>query len=185
MEEETQRREEDFSLEFPQKEAEKYLGFHCPRYHELPSIELYLDQVLRVINDSLEIFSILPEEKLLTGAMVNNYVKQKLVSKQVKKLYSRDQLSRLLVIALLKQVFAIPEISRLFEVQKATYPLPKSYDFFCAELENALKMAFDPEKAAMPSLETKRTPQTELLRAMVLAVANKAYVQVYVRLVQP
>ena len=88
-------------------------------------------------------------------------------------------------IDILKQVFTIPEISRLFEVQQATYPLEKAYDYFCAELENALRVTFGRQEGSMPSLETKKTAQTELLRSMVLAVANKTYVQTYVRLVRP
>ena len=172
-------------LELPGEAVERILSFHCPRYGELPSIELYLDQVIRVINDALAIFAADDGEKLITGAMINNYVKQKVVPPPRRKLYDRSQLTRLLVVAILKQVFAIPEISRLFEVQQATYPLEKAYDFFCAELENALRATFDRESGDMPSLESKRTAQTELLRSMVLAVANKTDVQAYVRLVRP
>ncbi|MEA4893398.1 MAG: DUF1836 domain-containing protein [Peptococcaceae bacterium] len=173
------------ALELPREAADKYLNFHCPRYDELPAIQLYLDQVIRVINDALEAFFSMEGEKLITGAMINNYVKQKVVPPPKKKLYDRSQLTRLLVVAILKQVFTIPEISRLFEVQQATYPLEKAYDYFCAELENALRVTFGRQEGSMPSLETKKTAQTELLRSMVLAVANKTYVQTYVRLVRP
>ena len=162
--------------EYMQK-VEKLLAFHCPRYHELPAIELYLDQVLRVVNDSLAVFCPSEEEKIITGTMVNNYVKQKVIPAPVRKQYDRDQLCKLIVICLLKQIFSITEISELFHVQALSYPFDVAYDYFCCEFENALRFAFVRDGQPMPSIETKKTPQTDLLRSMVLAISNKIYVQ--------
>ena len=81
-----------------------------PRWDELPDIDLYLDQVLTLLDKYLGPF--LPENggHALTASMINNYVKLRIVPAPVKKRYGRVQLAYLLVIGLLlKQVLPIPD----------------------------------------------------------------------------
>ena len=80
-----------------------------PKWSELPTIDLYLDQVLLYVNQ-LDSSSIVDDDKGLTAAMINNYVKNGHLDKPIKKKYSRRQLARLIVITCLKNVFAIQEI---------------------------------------------------------------------------
>ena len=82
-----------------------------PKWSELPTIDLYLDQVLLYVNQ-LDSSSIVADDKGLTAAMINNYVKNGHLDKPIKKKYSRRQLARLIVITCLKNVFAIQEISK-------------------------------------------------------------------------
>lgn len=82
-----------------------------PKWSELPTIDLYLDQVLLYVNQ-LDSSSIVDDDKDLTAAMINNYVKNGHLDKPIKKKYSRRQLARLIVITCLKNVFAIQEISK-------------------------------------------------------------------------
>ena len=82
-----------------------------PKWSELPTIDLYLDQVLLYVNQ-LDSSSIVDDDKGLTAAMINNYVKNGHLDKPIKKKYSRRQLARLIVITGLKNVFAIQEISK-------------------------------------------------------------------------
>ena len=82
-----------------------------PKWSELPTIDLYLDQVLLYVNQ-LDSSSIVDDDKGLTAAMINNYVKNGHLDKPIKKKYSRRQLVRLIVITCLKNVFAIQEISK-------------------------------------------------------------------------
>ena len=82
-----------------------------PKWSELPTIDLYLDQVLLYVNQ-LDSSSIVDDDKGLTAAMINNYVKNGHLDKPLKKKYSRRQLARLIVITCLKNVFAIQEISK-------------------------------------------------------------------------
>ena len=82
-----------------------------PKWSELPSIDLYLDQVLLYVNQ-LDSSSIVDDEKGLTAAMINNYVKNGHLDKPIKKKYNRRQLARLIVITCLKNVFAIQEVSK-------------------------------------------------------------------------
>ena len=82
-----------------------------PKWSELPSIDLYLDQVLLYVNQ-LDSSSIVDDEKGLTAAMINNYVKNGHLDKPIKKKYNRRQLARLIVITCLKNVFALHEVSK-------------------------------------------------------------------------
>jgi BS_ykrK family protein len=82
-----------------------------PKWSELPTIDLYLDQILLYVNQ-LDSSSIVDDDKGLTAAMINNYVKNGHLDKPIKKKYSRRQLARLIVITCLKNVFAIQEISK-------------------------------------------------------------------------
>lgn len=147
--------------------------FRCPRYEELPDISLYLDQVLTTVNQALAPLAC----EAVTGAVISNYVKNGAVPPPEKKKYRRDHLVYILVITILKKIFTIQQVARFFEIQQKTYPLPVAYNFFCSELENALKEAFDFTGMPLPVIETVRTPQTILVRSVVLSVANKVYVE--------
>lgn len=147
--------------------------YHCPRYNELPSLSLYLDQLIDITREATEcVISEAP-----TGPMINNYVKNKALPPAQRKKYSKDHLCYLIIITILKQVFTLPQIAQFFEIQRETYPLEVAYDFFCSEFENALREAFYFTGEALPCIETERTEQTILVRSVVLAAANRIFVE--------
>lgn len=152
---------------------ENVLTFHCPRYEELPDIGLYLEQMLHMVNETL--LPICSEP--ITGAMISNYIKNKAIPAPEKKKYRREHLCHIFVTCILKQVFSVQQITAFFEIQQTSYPLKTAYDYFCVEFENALKEAFSFTGEALPVLETKRTEQTVLMRAIVLAVSNRVYAE--------
>ncbi|HEM3569404.1 DUF1836 domain-containing protein [Streptococcus suis] len=82
-----------------------------PYWHELPDLDLYLDQVLLYVNQTTSSTEQL-EQKSLTAAMINNYVKHKQLEKPVKKKYQKQQVARLIALTILKNVFSIQEISQ-------------------------------------------------------------------------
>ena len=90
---------------------------HLPRYDELPSLELYMDQVIVLLNQYLRHFVFAAsEDKLITPSMVNNYVKMKLLPAPVKKKYGRTHLACLIMICTLKQTLSISVIKRMLPV---------------------------------------------------------------------
>ena len=119
---------------------EKIINYHIPRWEELPELELYMDQIVMLINRYLK--PLLQEgEKIITASMINNYVKIGVVPPPVRKKYTREQLAYLLVICMSKQVLSIAEIKALIEYQTKNRDLSKAYNYFCAEQEAALKAA--------------------------------------------
>ncbi len=151
-------------------DAEK---FTLPKYTELPEMGLYLEQMLAVVNGRLG--PILAEP--VTGAMISNYIKNGAVPSPVSKKYMRVHICYIMVTCMMKQVFTIQQITQFFEIQRVNYPLDVAFNFFCAELLNALKEAFNFTGNALPSIETQRTIQTMLVRSIVLSVANKICVE--------
>ena len=84
---------------------ESFLGsYRLPEWEELPKIDLYLDQVIALVNQYLGFFVYDPtEEKLLTPSMVNNYVKLRLIPPPIRKKYSRKHIALLLMVCTFKQ----------------------------------------------------------------------------------
>ena len=85
---------------------------------DIPQIDLYIDQITTLVDSKLSRMCRVPEEKLLTKAMVNNYSKEKLISPTKGKKYSREQIIRILMICYLKQVLSIQDIKRLLLQEK-------------------------------------------------------------------
>lgn len=83
-----------------------------PYWKDLPDLELYLDQVLLLINQIAQP-NFMPADKGLTAAMVNNYVKHGYIDKPIKKKYQKHQVARLIAITFLKNTFSIQEISQV------------------------------------------------------------------------
>lgn len=152
--------------------ARQVLDFRCPRWAQLPDIALYMDQITGYINDIFRPLCQNSCEPLLTKAMVNNYVKLRVIRPPEKKKYDREHLAYLIAICALKQVFSIPEISMLFSSATEVCPVDKAYDYFCDQMEKALKAAFSGEKVEMPETEN----QMLVLRAA-QSWANKIYIQ--------
>ncbi|MGB4984635.1 MAG: DUF1836 domain-containing protein [Erysipelotrichaceae bacterium] len=110
--------------------------FHLPRYSELPTIELYSDQLISYINSNLQLISV---DKPLTTAMINNYVKNGLISKSNNKKYNRNHIAYLIVVYIFKQIYSIEEIRQMINIQISVFDIETAYDYFAIELENALK----------------------------------------------
>ena len=106
-------------------EAERRL----PAWDRLPDIDLYMDQVLLLVDRSLRGFPGY-EERGLTASMVNNYVKQGVLPAPVKKRYGRAHLAFLLIICVLKPALPISAIKAVTARQLQLRPLEQVYEDF-------------------------------------------------------
>ena len=153
------------------------LEFHIPRYSELPKVPLYKEQVITYLENLANSLNIYSEEKILTPTMINNYVKQKIVSPPKDKKYNEKHLSYLIVVCVLKQVFSLQEVCNLIRIQIERCPIEVAYDYFCTEFEEALKAVFITRDFSYPSLASVTTEESEILRSVVISVANKLFIQ--------
>ena len=118
--------------------------YHLPRWDELPDIELYMDQVITLIDRYL--FPLVDhlegdKNKGITSAMINNYVKLGMMPKPYKKRYERVHLAHMIVITILKQVILIPEVKQGIYLQTImSGNIERAYDLFCDELEGAMHL---------------------------------------------
>lgn len=162
------------------EEALAAARFKLPLYDELPTVDLYRDQVIAYIDGLFEPLSACSEDPWLTPSMVNNYVKQRLVPAPAKKLYGREQIARLIVICIFKQFLPIGAIGRLFRIQRVTYPLEMAFDYVSKEVNNAVAAAFgrDEEHADTASMVTR---ETVLVRSAASAFAAKVFLMSYLK----
>lgn len=108
--------------------------FHCPRWEELPDLGLYMDQVLIVVEGALR--PLFPNDPVvLTSTMVNNYVKQQVLTPSEKKKYRREHLAALITITILKRVLSVAEIKVVLERLAQGMEPSEGYNMFCAQLE--------------------------------------------------
>ena len=144
--------------------------FRLPRYDEIPNVGLYLEQTAKYINEYL-----LPiQDGGITGSMISNYVKKKLVANPVKKQYDREQIAYLLFISVVKGVLSLDNIGLLLEMQREHYDGPTAYNYFCAKLEQVLQAVFTPG-APLPALEGDARLDQVMLHNAVITVAHKIY----------
>lgn len=158
---------------------------HIARIDEMPRIELYLDQVLALVSQSLS-FMALPGEELLTGSMVNNYVKQRVVPAPIRRRYTRRHVATLIFVCTFKRVFSISQIRDLYQacVDRGVN-VAATYDTLVGSLEDALAQRFSgAERLSTPIVELTdaegATVAPDLARVMeagVEAVADKVYVE--------
>ena len=165
---------------FEQSEtAKKFVNYKLPRYDELTPFPVVMRQLLCILDEHLSVFSIPGDEKVLTQSMINSYVYKRVIRAPENKEYDRRQIIHLLCIGILKQVISISDIAKLIEMQTNQYPIDIAYNYFCDELENALKVTFG--SRSFSELENKKltvkTPLTENARSAVIAFVNKVYVK--------
>ena len=151
---------------------ESYVNYHFPRWSELPDIELYMDQVVGILERNLSVFT--KDEKKITPAMINNYVKQKIVKPPVKKRYDRTHIALLFVVCIMKQIMPISQICKGIELALGAYSVPELYDVFCTELENSLHALFSGAKHK-PSITDKISPETLIVKTVTASYANLVY----------
>ena len=161
--------------EMKRRMAESVRGLRLPRYAEIPTVGLYLEQTIKYINSYLAPLGCLE----LTGSMVSNYVKKGLIPAPVKKQYFPEQISYLFFVALAKNLTSMENIDLLISVQRATYTLPVAYDYMCGELENMLFYFFGLKDRPEEVGETD-SDEKNLLRGLIMSAANVIYMNNYI-----
>lgn len=151
-------------------------SFHLPRYTDFPSIDIYLDQLVTYLDQNLKPFIGRKDDEtpIITKTMINNYVKQQVISAPVKKKYNKNHIASLFVICILKQVYSINNISDLISYALDRTNLEIAYDNFCTELESAVHAVFN---GINYSIDSKSSYEIRLIKSLVLTFAHKLYVE--------
>ena len=144
------------------KEIENpFADFTIPTYQQIPDVGLYLDQVVKYINS---FFTDYPD-MMITGSMLTNYVKQKVVPRFNRKTYVRDQIACFFFIALSKSVLSIEHIRKLIE-ESRTPSFQEYYDSFRDLLLNELQ-------------KQKSREEKTVTDYLVIAIAHKMFLEKY------
>ena len=133
----------------------------------------------------------LPDEgPLVTGSMVNNYVKRHAVPAPVKHRYTRRHICYVTCVCLFKRALSIEQVTRLIGyVEEENLDLAHTYDELCSALECALaeQFAVGPDfvaPAVEPVIDLRDatgakvdSPLDRTIEAAVVSLAAKIYVE--------
>ena len=162
-------------------------SLHISRINEMPRIELYRDQILSIVTRELApLYN--DGEKIITGAMVNNYVKQKVLPAPKRKRYTRRHLAALLFVCVLKRVLSIAQVGQLIRMcEQEEIDLMDAYDRLVEAFEQALARRFTSDEDCHEPLVDIRLvtsdgrPAMDTLSSLVGSaiglVVNKVYVE--------
>lgn len=112
--------------------VQKLSKIQLPSWDELPSMDLYIDQLVSFVNDRTASLNV----GRITKSMVNNYVKKGIIIAPVKKKYSAYQVAAVTVVALLKNTYPIDSIKETID-QMTVNNYPKAVYNRFVELYNA------------------------------------------------
>ncbi len=105
--------------------------YALPEWEALPTIDLYMDQVIEVVNGYLNpLLLFYGEGGEITRPMINNYVKLKMMPAPEKKKYSRIHLAYIIVICTLKQTLNISTIQKILPLDISPQEVKKIYGSF-------------------------------------------------------
>ena len=151
--------------------------FHLPRWNELPTIDLYIDQLVSLLEQYLAGYiknDNEKDDKIITKTMINNYVKHSVIKPPINKKYNKEHIASLFVIFVLKQVYSMNDIKKLISLAIETSPIELAYNRFCSELEKAIRIVFAEKNYVKNS---KLSEEQYILRNVVQSFANKLFVQ--------
>ncbi len=80
---------------------------------DIPSIDLYMDQVTTFMDKHLKENKRFDDDKILTKTMINNYAKNDLLPPPVKKRYSKEHVILLIFIYYFKNILSINDIKTI------------------------------------------------------------------------
>lgn len=82
---------------------------------DIPDIDLYMDQVITLMDRYLSSTKRHPDDKLITKTMINNYVKDGLLPPPKKKKYTKEHVLTLAFIYYFKNILSISDIKKLLK----------------------------------------------------------------------
>ncbi len=82
---------------------------------DIPSLDLYMDQIMTLFDVNLADNKRYEDDKLLTKTMINNYSKEGLLKPIKGKKYSKDHILQMLMIYSLKNTISIQEIKSVLQ----------------------------------------------------------------------
>ena len=80
---------------------------------DIPSLDLYIDQIITLLEEKLADNKRGDKDKILTKTMVNNYSKQGVIQSIKGKKYSKNHILEMLMVYSMKNTLSIDEIKEI------------------------------------------------------------------------
>ncbi|CAM3042627.1 DUF1836 domain-containing protein [Lactiplantibacillus plajomi] len=119
--------------------------FKLIRWDELPTVPVYMDQLLQLVNSALAPLGL----PAVTKTMVNSYVKQHFFSRPSGRRYTRNHVVAVLVVSILKVDFKLPTIGKAILAIRDSRQVAARYQTFCTAFEKTLRA-----EALQPATDT-------------------------------
>lgn len=124
-------------------------ALELPLWTDFPDFDIYMEQLLNLVNQYLAPLKLDP----VTPAMINNYVKHKVMFKPVKKRYQREHLAAVITLTLLKTVFPLDMIRNGFNGELNVLSAQAAYDRFATNFTTQLKTLDLAQSVPLPFTE--------------------------------
>lgn len=110
---------------------DKVINKSILKSQDIPSLDLYMDQIMTLFETNLNDNKRYKDDKLLTKTMINNYSKAGIIKPVKGKKYTKEQIIQMLMIYQLKNNLSIQEIKDLLiPIYESNTDLSKLYDHF-------------------------------------------------------
>lgn len=162
-------------LEYLTKCGKILNDYKLPSWDELPHIDLYMDQVIELVNNYLDIYRHFQGDSFeITRPMINNYVKLGMMPPPVKKKYSRKHLAYILIICTLKQTLNISTIQKILPPEISEEEVIYTYNSFVLNQMKAIEYVCNQvESTAAPILKAENN-NPQRANDLILQVASSA-----------
>lgn len=146
-----------------------------PGWDELPSIDLYMDQVIILINKYLYIFNaVSSDEKIITSSMINNYVKLNIIPAPFKKKYSKAHLAYLIIVCTLKQTLNMSTIQKIMPLNISIDEVKEIYNSFVINQNKSLLYVMEKIKEVADPIINLPEDNQERLNDLTLQIATSS-----------
>lgn len=154
---------------------ENIRNYSLPDWEQLPVIDLYMDQVLSLIEQYLSMYYEINEnKKFITASMINNYVKLNIIPSPKKKKYSKEHLAYLLIVCTLKQTLDMATIKKILPESNSGESIKELYSSFVRNQKKSYNyVSENVMKVANPIIENEGDNPSRM-NDLILQVASSA-----------
>ncbi len=153
-----------------------------PNWDEFPTLDLYMDQVVSLLTQYIKkIEPVVGADRPITSAMVNNYVKMKLIPAPIKKRYDRRHLACLIMVCILKRTLSMSAIQTLVPLELDEEEMKLYYNNFCESRRKGVESGISQILAEKDSFNTDNKENYSL--AVSYAVRSSLFKSVSEKLV--
>lgn len=148
-----------------------------PRWDELPTIDLYMDQVTILLNKYLYAFiAVSSEDKTITPSMINNYVKLNIIPAPQKKKYSKVHLAYLIIVCILKQTLNMATIQKIIPLNLPEDEVKNIYTSFVLNQRKSVSYVLEKVKEVADPIINLPEENQERLNDLALQIATSSNV---------
>lgn len=131
---------------------------------DIPTIDLYMDQIMTLFDTHLQQDKRYPEDKLLTKTMINNYSKAGLIHSVKGKKYTKEQILQMLLVYNLKNTISMQEIKTLLDpMYEQNISIKDIYDRFITIKESQNKYLYDMLQTILQNTKLDSNKDTDRL----------------------